>query len=215
MSPSPFDTWHHSSTSRKIVCPLSRTVRNAPRRGIIGMSGSLLQQDTGKASIDPVMFSKYMSIPLEEKGDIMAEYCWIDAVGGVRSKTRTLPLSKLAKGAVGLPEWNYDGSSTDQAPGDDSEVIMKPRALFKDPFRLGNHVMVMCDTYTPAGVALPTNTRAPAADAFKGKEDEEPWFGLEQEYTLFNLDQTTPLGWPKGGFVRLRLYAYTCTQTPN
>ena len=61
------------------------------------MSGSLLQQDTGKASIDPVMFSKYMSIPLQETGDIMAEYCWIDAVGGVRSKTRTLPLSKLAK----------------------------------------------------------------------------------------------------------------------
>ena len=77
---------------------------------------------------------------------------------------------------------------------------MKPRAVYKDPFRLGDHVLVMCDTYTPAGAALPTNTRAPAADAFVGKEDEEPWFGLEQEYTLFNLDQTTPLGWPKGGF---------------
>jgi glutamine synthetase len=77
---------------------------------------------------------------------------------------------------------------------------MKPRALYKDPFRLGDHVLVMCDTYTPAGAALPTNTRAPAMNAFSGKEDEVPWFGLEQEYTLFNLDQTTPLGWPKGGF---------------
>ena len=75
------------------------------------MSG-LLQQDTGKASIDPVVFNKYMSIPDTE--EVMAEYCWIDAVGGVRSKTRTLPKSKLAKGASGLPEWNYDGSSTDQ-----------------------------------------------------------------------------------------------------
>jgi glutamine synthetase len=54
-----------------------------------------------------------MSIP-DTADDVMAEYCWIDAIGGVRSKTRTLPKSKLAKGPGGLPEWNYDGSSTDQ-----------------------------------------------------------------------------------------------------
>ncbi len=34
-----------------------------------------------------------------------------------------------------LPTWNYDGSSTGQAPGHDSEVYMIPRAIFKDPFR--------------------------------------------------------------------------------
>ena len=35
---------------------------------------------------------------------------------------------------------------------------------------------------------------------FEEHADEVPWFGLEQEYTLFNLDQKTPLGWPEGGF---------------
>ena len=94
-----------------------------------------------------------------------------------------------------LPEWNYDGSSTGQAPGTDSEVIIKPQAIYHDPFRGGNHVLVMCDTYTPQGVAIPTNTRKPANDIFQQKLDEEPWFGIEQEYTLFK--DGVPLGWPK------------------
>lgn len=34
--------------------------------------------------------------------------------------------------------WNYDGSSTGQAPGHDSEVYLVPRAIFKDPFRGAN-----------------------------------------------------------------------------
>ena len=53
---------------------------------------------------------------------------------------------------------------TGQAPGDDSEVILRPCRIFKDPFRPRSdgvdNILVMCDTYTPAGEALPTNTRA-------------------------------------------------------
>lgn len=63
-----------------------------------------------------------------------------------------------------LPKWNFDGSSTGQAPGDDSEVILTPRRIFIDPFRPRedklDNILVMCDTYTPAGEPLPTNTRA-------------------------------------------------------
>jgi glutamine synthetase len=73
----------------------------------------------------------------------------------------------------------------------------------------------MCDTYTPAGEALPTNTRAIAAKAFEGREDEEPWFGLEQEFTLFNLDQRTPLGWPKNGVPSRPQGPYYCSAGPE
>jgi glutamine synthetase len=49
-------------------------------------------------------------------------------------------------------------------------------------------------------VPIPTNTRRAAYEAFEKKKGEVPWFGLEQEYTLFHADKVTPLGWPKGGY---------------
>lgn len=37
----------------------------------------------------------------------------------------------------------------------------------------------------------------------KEAEDQQPWFGIEQEYTLFEISKSYakwPLGWPEGGF---------------
>jgi glutamine synthetase len=67
-----------------------------------------------------------------------------------------------------LPKWNYDGSSTNQAPGADSEVILYPQAIFKDPFRRGHNIL---------GVPIPTNKRAAAAEIFAKEEvaEEVPW----------------------------------------
>lgn len=42
-----------------------------------------------------------------------------------------------------LPVWNYDGSSTYQAQGENSDVYLYPVAIYKDPFRGGNHILVM------------------------------------------------------------------------
>lgn len=118
----------------------------------------------------------------------------------IRSKARTIsgPVSDPSN----LPKWNYDGSSTDQAPGVDSEVILYPQAIFRDPFRRGNNILVMCDCYTPSGEAIPTNKRFNAAKIFNNPvvASEETWFGIEQEYTLLQKEVKWPLGWPLGGF---------------
>ncbi|GJV85406.1 glutamine synthetase [Tanacetum coccineum] len=132
---------------------------------------------------------------------IIAEYIWIGGSGmDLRSKARTLtgPVDDPKK----LPKWNYDGSSTGQAPGEDSEVILYPQAIFKDPFRRGNNILVMCDAYTPAGEPIPTNKRCAAAKIFSDPkvEKEVPWYGIEQEYTLLQKEVNWPLGWPLGGF---------------
>ncbi|PQQ15455.1 glutamine synthetase nodule isozyme [Prunus yedoensis var. nudiflora] len=132
---------------------------------------------------------------------IIAEYIWIGGSGiDIRSKARTLPAPVCDPSK--LPKWNYDGSSTGQAPGKDSEVILYPQAIFRDPFRRGNNILVICDTYTPDGEPLPTNKRANAAKIFSHPDvvAEEPWFGLEQEYTLLQKDVKWPIGWPLGGY---------------
>ena len=150
----------------------------------------------------------YLKGNLDQHGKIIAEYVWIDGSGiGVRSKCRTLTgaITDISQ----LPEWNYDGSSTEQATTENSEVILKPVAYFPDPFRGGDNTLVMCSTYKWANAEktdlTPTNTnfRHFAEPIFKLSEDHHPWFGIEQEYTLFewtNAFTRWPLGWPEGGY---------------
>jgi|AntRauTorckE5430_2_1112549.scaffolds.fasta_scaffold02809_5 glutamine synthetase len=121
----------------------------------------LLPKLTGQSALDPSVIARYDALAFPEK--ILAEYVWVDAVGNTRSKTRTLTPDK-ADAVENLPKWNFDGSSTDQAPGDDSEVILQPQAIYKDPFRPREdglrNILVMCDCYTPSGEPIATNTRA-------------------------------------------------------
>merc|ERR1711920_510781 len=140
---------------------------------------------------------------LEQKGKVLAEYVWL---GGsrttwgfdIRQKTKTL--SSKPKSVEELPVWNFDGSSTGQAPGDDSEGLLQPVAIFADPFRGGDNILVMCECLSPKMEPIPTNTRHGAKAIFDQKLGEKPWFGIEQEYTLFEKDGRTPLGWPSGGY---------------
>ena len=122
-----------------------------------------------------------------------AEYIWIDRTEdpypGLRSKTRILEDGK----EPGI--WGYDGSSTNQAPGENSDVVLRPQFSCPDPLRGGNDILVMCDTYAPEDMSpLPTNTRVAAVEAAeKYGNDQEMWFGMEQEYTLLKRN-----GWPAG-----------------
>jgi glutamine synthetase len=126
------------------------------------------------------------------------EYVWIGGNNNLRGKTKVM--DREVNSVSDLSEWNYDGSSTNQAAGEDSEVIIKPCALFNDPFRRGNHKIVLCDTYRPDGTPLENNHRQWAKAIFDQALDEEPWYGLEQEYFLIDPNTNKPLGFPQNGF---------------
>src|SRR5438128_440290 len=112
----------------------------------------------------------------------MAEYIWIDGTEPtalLRSKTKIVP-----DGAA-PPIWGFDGSSTNQAPGRASDCVLQPVFSCPDPIRGGDHKLVMAEVLLTDMTPHPTNMRAllrPVAEKYKG---QEPWFGIEQEYTLF------------------------------
>jgi len=135
---------------------------------------------------------------------ILADYVWIGGNMELRSKVMVLEGNdaKLAD----FPEWNYDGSSTAQASGSDSEVIIKPHSVYKCPFRKGNNVIVFCDTYLPNGQPHPTNHRLGAKQIFDKNLGLEPWYGLEQEYFLMDRFTMKPYGYYEEPIVQGQYY---------
>ncbi len=123
------------------------------------------------------------------------EYIWLDGykpTQGLRSKT------KIVKDFSGkledCPMWSFDGSSTEQAPGNSSDCLLKPVALFPDPGRK-NAYLVMTEVLSADGTPHPSNGRATIED-----EDDDFWFGFEQEYFLWDPATNRPLGFPAEGY---------------
>lgn len=132
-------------------------------------------------------------------GKVKAEYIWMDGhkpTEKLRSKTKIIN-NKVSK-IEDLPIWGFDGSSTMQANGHNSDCMLKPVYFIPDPIRGGDDIIVLCEVFNADGSVHDTNTRAYLREVLEKYKDHEPWFGIEQEYTLF--EGIKPLGWPDNGF---------------
>ena len=125
------------------------------------------------------------------------EYIWLDGFAptqSLRSKTRVE--SDFDGQLESCPMWAFDGSSTQQAEGNASDLLLKPVSIFPDPARK-NGYLVMTEVLNPDGTAHPSNGRATIDD-----DDADFWFGFEQEYFLWDTATSLPPGFPHQGFPR-------------
>ena len=128
-------------------------------------------------------------------GSYRAEYIWID---GQKPTPKLRCKAKVVPEGEDPPIWGFDGSSTEQAPGSNSDCVLKPVFICPDPFRRENNKLVLCEVLLTDMSPHPTNTRASCLAAAEKYAEFETWFGIEQEYTFFK--GTRPLGWPNNGF---------------
>jgi len=130
-------------------------------------------------------------------GKLKLEYIWLDGstpTQGLRSKTKVIDDSTFKGKIKDLPVWSYDGSSTNQAVGGSSDLLLKPVAVYDDPGRR-NAKLVMCEVLNADGSPHATNGRATIND-----DDSDFWFGFEQEYTIWDPEIDRPVGFPENGF---------------
>ncbi|WP_226577684.1 glutamine synthetase beta-grasp domain-containing protein [Acuticoccus sediminis] len=130
-----------------------------------------------------------------------AEYIWLDGTRPtqqLRSKARVVRLT-AEPSPEDFPVWSFDGSSTGQAVGDDSDCLLQPVQVVRDPRRGGRGVLVLCEVLNPDGSPHATNTRDRLRRVLEAAGPEvDAWAGFEQEYTIYRGER--PLGFPVNGY---------------
>ena len=127
------------------------------------------------------------------------EYIWLDGyqpTQTLRSKTRVE--SDFSGKLEDCPMWSFDGSSTEQADGSDSDCLLKPVMCIPDPDRK-NGFLVMTEVLNADGTAHESNGRATIDES---DDDDDFWFGFEQEYFLWDPGTNLPPGFPHAGYPR-------------
>ena len=112
------------------------------------------------------------------------KYIWLDGYTpeqNLRSKIQVAESDEP-------PIWAFDGSSTQQAEGGQSDCVLQPVSNYK--INKGN-TLVMCEVLNSDHTPHKSNYRT-ECEAFVG---DEWWFGFEQEYFFYKDGE--PLGWKK------------------
>ena len=111
------------------------------------------------------------------------DYVFIDNENQLRSKTITL--NKIPTSIQDIPTL-YLKETNDKTLNSQYEPVV----MYDDPFRVKEKgKLVLCDSIH----------RQECLDIMTHYVELEPWFGMEQEYVLFDPKTNRPLGWPKHG----------------
>lgn len=123
------------------------------------------------------------------------EYVWLDGYKPTQSlRSKTKVEANFSGKLEDCHLWSFDGSSTGQAYGGHSDLLLKPVYIITDPQRKNGYV-VMCEVMKADGMPHESNGRATIED-----DDNDFWFGFEQEYFLWTSSNNKPLGFPTSGY---------------
>jgi glutamine synthetase len=124
------------------------------------------------------------------------EYIWLDGYKPTQSlRGKTKIVENFSGKLEDCEVWSFDGSSTEQAEGGSSDCLLKPVFVCPDPGRIGDGYIVMCEVLNADKTPHASNGRATIED-----DDNDFWFGFEQEYVLIDIDTNKPVGFPNGGY---------------
>jgi glutamine synthetase len=71
------------------------------------------------------------------------EYIWLDGYRPTQSlRSKTKVVEDFSGKLEDAPMWAFDGSSTDQAEGNDSDCLLQPVAIFEDPGRKNAYLVM-------------------------------------------------------------------------
>lgn len=123
------------------------------------------------------------------------EYIWLDGYKPTQSlRSKTMVVKDFSGKLEDAKIWSFDGSSTEQATGGSSDLLLKPVAVYPDPVRTDGW-LVMTEVLNPDGTPHESNGRATIED-----NDDDFWFGFEQEYTIWDISTNRPIGFPADGY---------------
>tara|TARA_R100001163_G_scaffold57822_1_gene45879 strand:+ start:411 stop:1388 length:978 start_codon:yes stop_codon:yes gene_type:complete len=121
------------------------------------------------------------------------EYLWLDGCTPTQIRYKTKVVKEFGKSNE-APIWGFDGSSTEQADGNNSDCVLKPVRVYPNPLET-NSSIVLCEVWNVDDTPHESNTRRLLEETITDDIDE--WVGFEQEYTLFKGGK--PYGWPSVG----------------
>ena len=126
------------------------------------------------------------------------EYLWLDGCNPTQIRSKTKIVKSFGRKGGEAPVWGFDGSSTDQAEGKNSDCVLKPVRVYPHPSEQDNSSIVLCEVWNVDDTPHSTNTRRELEETLQALEsDIDEWVGFEQEYTLY--ENNKPYGWPDIG----------------
>ncbi|CAC5398559.1 glnA [Mytilus coruscus] len=150
---------------------------------------------------------------------VIIEYVFVNHTGyEVCSKTRIVDAEPAT--VEDCPVWdNYMWDDVEGKPENFKEMILKPVAMFKNPFFRSPHKLVICEFWLNMETPSTINTRYTCKktmerlnfdpiSGYRPKQPHDPWFGIEQEYFVTR-DDGVPISYDPKNYNYETLILYT------